>query len=192
MYLKELDLGHETKCTCGACEGTGICKGFAEYDDLGVICERCKGKGYYTLELNENLQLVQDEKTGAVYKVNGGLIVDSVSLFNGLQKRDDVNYVMYSTGNACSPEYLFEHGANKINVIRYKEFIQGKLPLPMEQYTCPKKISYIYGDSKFDNDCILLGSFSNCKKYGTQECWDKFYGEAKTVEEKQNVLKKIR
>lgn len=191
MYLKELDLGHETKCTCGACEGTGIYKGFAERDDLGVICNRCKGKGYYTLELNENLQLVQDEKTGVVYKVNGGLIVGSVSLFNGLQKRDDVNYVMYSTGNACSPKSLFEDGVSKINVIRYEEFIQGKLPLPMKQYYCPKKISDFYGDSKFDNDC-KLGNFSDCKKYGTQECWDKFYGEAKTVEEKQNVLKKIR
>ena len=54
MYLKELDLGHETKCTCWSCEGTGIYKGISEYDDLGVICRRCKGKGYYTLELNEN------------------------------------------------------------------------------------------------------------------------------------------
>ena len=191
MFLKELDLGHETKCTCGSCKGTGIYKGFAEHDDLGVLCYYCNGRGYYTLELNENMQLVQDEKTGTVYKVSDGLIVGSVSLFNELQKRDDVNYVMYSTGRDFSPKYLFEHGASEINVIRYEEFIQGKLPLPMMQYTCPRQISQSYGNAEFYNDCGF-GCFSDCKKFGTRECWNKFYGEAKTIEEKQNVLKKVR
>ena len=191
MFLKELNLGHETKCTCGSCKGTGIYKGFSEHDDLGVVCHYCNGKGYYILELNENKQLVKDEKTGTVYKVSDGLIVGSVSLFNELQKRDDVNYVMYSTGRIFSPEYLFEHGASEINVIRYEEFIQGKLPLPMMQYTCPRQISQSYGNAEFDNDCGF-GIFSDCKKFGTQECWNKFYGEAKTIEEKQNVLKKVR
>lgn len=118
MFLKELELGHETKCTCDSCKGTGIYKGPYEKDDLAVVCPDCNGRGYYTLELNENLQLVQDEKTGVTYKVNNGLIDGIVTLFNELQKRNDVNYVMYSTGNAFSPEYLFEHGATEINVIR--------------------------------------------------------------------------
>lgn len=191
MFLKELDLGHETKCTCESCKGTGIYKGSDEYDDLGVVCHCCNGKGYYTLELNESRQLVQDEKTGVVYEVSNGLIAGSVSLFDELQKRDDVNYVMYPTGIICSPEYLFEHGASEINVIRYEEFIQGKLPLPMMQYICPRRISQSYGNAEFDNDCGLVSSL-DCKKFGTEECWNKFYGEAKTIEEKQNVLKKVR
>ena len=191
MFLKELNLGHETKCTCAACDGTGIYKGFLEHDDLGVICNYCNGRGYYTLKLDDNMQLVQDEKNGIVYTVNEGIIDGCVTLFNGLQKRDDVNYVMYGTGRAFSPEYLFEHGASEINVIRYEEFIQGKLPLPMMQYTCPRQISQSYGNAEFDNDC-MIGLISDCKKFGTQECWKKFYGEAQTIEEKQSVLRKVR
>ena len=61
----------------------------------------------------------------------------------------------------------------------------------MMQYTCPRQISQSYGNAEFDNDCEF-GCFSDCKKFGTQECWKKFYGEAKTIEEKQNVLKKVR
>lgn len=191
MFLKELELGHEAKCICGSCEGTGIYKGFAERDDLGVVCYHCNGKGYYTLELDENIQLVQDEKTKTIYEVNRGLIVGTVCLFNELKKRDDVNYVMYSTGRVFSPEYLFEHGASEINVIRYEEFMQEKLPLPMMKYTCPRQISQNYGNGNFDNDCEI-GLFSECKKFGTQECWNKFYEGAKTIEEKQNVLKRVK
>lgn len=191
MFLKELNLGHEVKCTCGACKGTGIYKGVAERDDLGVICSYCNGKGYYTLELNQNMQLVQDEKTGIVYRVNEGIIDGHVALFDKLQKRDDVNYVMYGTGRFFSPEYLFEHGASEINVIRYSEFLEGKLPLPMMQYTCPRQLSQRYGNAEFNNDCGW-GSFSDCEKFGTQECWKKFYGDAETIAEKQNVLRKIR
>ena len=103
MYLKELDLGHEVKCTCGACDGTGIYKGGAERDDLGVICNCCNGPGYYVLKLKKNMQLVQDEKNGIVYKVTDGIINGRVTLFSKLQKRDDVNYVMYGTGRFFTP-----------------------------------------------------------------------------------------
>lgn len=192
MFLKELNLGHEAKCTCGACDGTGIYKGYAERDGLGVICNSCNGRGYYILKLDDNMQLVQDEKTGIVYEVNDGIINGYVTLFNGLQKRDDVNYVMYGTGRFFTPEYLFEHGASEINVIRYSEFLEGKLPLPMMQYTCPRQISQSYGNADFDNDCRGFGLFSDCKKFGTQECWEKFYGKAETIEERQNVLRKVR
>ena len=136
------------------------------------------------------MQLVQDEKTGIVYRVNEGIIDGHVALFNKLQKRDDVNYVMYGTGRFFSPEYLFEHGASEIDVIRYSEFLEGKLPLPMMQYTCPRQLSQSYGKAEFNNDCGW-GSFSDCKKFGTQECWKKFYGDAETIAEKQNVLRKI-
>lgn len=191
MYLKELNLGHTVKCTCYSCEGTGIYKGISEHDDLGVICSSCNGKGYYALKLGKNTHLVQDETTNVVYKVIDGIIVGFVTLFNGLQRRNDVNYVMYGTGRVFSPKYLFEHGASEINVIRYSEFLEGNLPLPMMQYTCPRQITQSYGREFFDNDCGL-GCFSDCKKFGTQECWEKFYGKAKTIAEKQNVLRKVK
>ena len=190
MYLKELDLGSIVKCTCMECEGTGIYKGICEKDDLGVICDSCNGRGYYILESSEKTKLVQDEETGIVYKVSNGIISEYVTLFNELKKRDDVNYVMYGTGRLFSPKYLFKHGASEINVIRYSEFLEGKMPLPMVKYSCPRQISQNYGHEIFDNDC-KIGYFSDCNKFGTKECWEKFYGEAKTTEEKQNVLKKI-
>lgn len=191
MYLRELELGKKTKCVCESCKGTGIFKGFAEKDDLGVICWNCNGKGYYTLKLNDRVQLVQDEKTGIVYEVKEGHIWCEVELFTKLQKRDDVNYVVYSTSRVFSPEYLFEHGASEINVITYKEFLKGEYPLPMMEYTCPRYLSQLYGHADFDNNCNI-GTFESCRKYGSKECWNKFYGDAKTVKEKQKVMKKIK
>ena len=191
MHLKKLDLGNKIKCTCGFCEGTGIYKGNAERDDLGVLCHDCNGKGYNNIKLEENMQLVKDKKTGTIYKVEDGIIVGKIKLFKKLQKRDDVNYVMYATGKCFSPKYLFEHGASEINVISYEDFLQGNFPLPITQYTCPRQISQYYGKGEFYNDCAN-GTFSECKKFKTQECWDKFYGEAKTIDQKRKVLKKVR
>lgn len=34
-----------TKAECGACEGTGLYKGFAEPRGTAVVCNRCQGKG---------------------------------------------------------------------------------------------------------------------------------------------------
>lgn len=192
MFLKELNLGHEAKCTCESCKGTGLNKGWSERDDLAIICYNCNGKGYFTLKLDESIQLVQDEKMGVIYEVNDGIVVGSVCLFDKLQKRDDVNYVVYGTGKTLSPKYLFEHGATKNNVISYEEFVEGKLPLPMMQMTCPKQISRWYGNGEFKNNCGIGGDASDCEKFETHGCWDKFYGEAKTVEEKQKVLRKLR
>ena len=191
MYLKELHLGHEAKCTCGSCKGTGVYKGFAEKEDLGVVCSSCNGTGFYTLKLDEQTQLVKDEGTGIVYVVEDGMIEGSVKLFDGLQVREDVKYVVYGTGRVFSPDYLFKHGATDVEVVRYSDFVNGKLPLPLENYTCPRFISQSYGNADFDNDC-RLGLMSDCDKYGTQECWDKFYGDAKTVEEKQDVLRHVK
>ena len=186
MHLKELDLGQDIKCTCESCKGTGIYKGFTEHNDLGVVCMRCNGNGYYILKLEENTKLCQDEKTGSVFTVNDGLIVGEVKLFDKLQTRNDVNYVIYSTGKILSPEYLFEQGASYDEIIRYEEFRQGKLPLRITQYICPGELSQNYGIPRFDNDCHIF-SYLKCEKYGTQECWDLFYGDAKTREEKQKA-----
>lgn len=197
MYLKKLKLGNEAKCICEACNGTGLYVGFTERNGLAVICNACNGKGYYTLELNESRQLVQDEKNGVVYKVNDGIITDRIRLFDKLQRRDDVKYVMYGTGRVLSPEYLFEHGANEINVISYNNFLKGEFPIPAMQYTCPAELAQSYEDSSFDDSicmkfCGFNSLFSDCKNYGSEECWNKFYGNAKTIKEKQKRLKNMK
>ena len=191
LDLEELALKRSIKCTCTNCNGTGIHVGTTKRNGLGIICYYCNGKGYNTLLLRNNIGLVKDEEQNIGYEVKNGIIIGTIKLFDKLQIRDDVKYVMYSAGKNFSPNYLFEHGASEINIITYKEFINGALPLPMMQYTCPAKISLQYGKGEFFNDCDI-GSFENCKKFGTQECWEKFYGKAKTIEEKQNVLKRVK
>ena len=134
------------------------------------------------------MHLFKDENSGIVYIVKDGIIYEWITLFDKLQRRDDIKYVMYGTGRFFSPKYLFEHGASEVEVIRYSDFLKGKLPLPMMEYTCPRLISQKYGKGNFDNDCLVY----NCGKFGTSECWEKFYGDAKTVEEKQKVMKRCR
>lgn len=190
MFLKNLNLGNEIKCTCELCDGTGIDVNRSGIDGIAVIC-RCNGRGYYTLKLNEGMQLVQDEQTGVIYKVNNGIIDGFVTLFNELKKRDDVNYVMYSTVEPIKYLLGMFGGVSEPWAIRYSEFLKGKLPLPLKGGNCPKNISEDYGKSEFViGRCLYTPSLA-CNKYYTLECWEEFYGEAKTNEEKQKVLKKL-
>ena len=191
MYLKELDFGKEVKCDCKDCSGTGVYKGWREQRDLGVVCNKCNGRGYYVLSLNEKVQLAKDEKTGIVYEVINDEICGTVKLFNGLKQRGDVKYVMYGTGFTFCPEYLFEHGANEINLISYKEFLNGELPLPMTKYVCPRYIEAYYENKNYSNDCPTCMSTTECEYWGKTKCWDEFYGDAETIEEKREVLKKL-
>ncbi len=193
MILEELKTGKKVRCVCESCEGTGIYKGVAEHDDLGVICHYCNGTGNYVLNVEDNMQLVRDNNNGVVYVVIDGIISHQVELFKELNRRTDVNYVMYGTGRFFSPTYLFEHGASEINVIRYEEFLNGVLPLPIKEYVCPRQLSQDYGDCSFDNDCFshCSGSFAKCDKYGKLECWNKFYDGAQTIDEKQAVMRMI-
>lgn len=198
MTLDELNIGKRVRCVCGSCKGTGIYKGMTEKDDLGVICYNCNGTGNYILNIEDNMQLVRDNQNGVVYVVEDGVITHSTELFEELKRREDVNYVMYATSRVFSPTWLFEHGASEINVIRYEEFLNGMLPLPMREYTCPGYMIQNYGNNKYNTEynCYDHGAygshpFSDCSLYGTMECWDKFYGDAKTIEEKQNVLRMI-
>ena len=110
MYLKELDLKDGVKCTCEVCNGTGVFKGYSEKDDIGVLCHYCNGKGYNTVYSkmdSHDIMLVEDEKTKIIYKVVDGIIEDSVTLFDKLQIRDDIKYVMYGIGKIVSTECLF-------------------------------------------------------------------------------------
>ena len=192
MILKELNLGKRVRCTCGSCEGTGIYKGFLEGEDLGVICSSCNGTGYYILNMKDNMQLVMDEERNIIYVVENGIVSYPVELFKELKRRDDVNYVMYGTGRNFSTSWLFKHYASEINVITYEEFLNGYLPLPMRQYTCPRQISQDYGDGSFKYECHKCHSlFSECPNYGKMDCWNAFYEDAKTIEEKQAVLRMV-
>lgn len=174
MNLKDLELGDTITCKCKECCGTGIYKGFAQKEDLAILCSHCSGRGFTVLELEIGQKLVQDEANGIVYLVENGVIISIIEVFDKIKERKDVNYVIYTNrATSLSPDYLFENGESEVNVIRYEEFLKGVLPLPMMKYTCPRWISQSFGKSKFDNDCGI-GTFTSCKKFGKSECWDKF------------------
>ena len=193
MVLKDVNLGHEVKCTCELCRGTGIYKGQNDQDGLAVVCVFCNGEGYYTLKLNKEVQLVKEEQTGVIYKVKGGMIDKPVELFHGRKKRDDVSYVMYGTDHLATMSAYLEKGATKDNIIKYQDFLDGMLPIPMSELVCPQQFMQYYGRESFFDDCPPeIGSFSECDKHGTEECWDRFYGNAATPDEIQAVLRKVK
>ena len=96
--------------------------------------------------------------------------------------KDDMNYF----GNH---KELFKYGVSKDQMVSYHKFLEGRLPLPMEKYTCPHSVTL--GEWSL-GDCISYIEYKKCSKFGTGECWKMFYGDAKTAGEKQDVLKKLK
>ena len=190
MSFKEIKLGKKVKCNCSNCKGTGIDKNWTEKEDIGAICGHCNGKGYEILELLKGDKILYDIDNNLFLLTNGGAILDIIEPFVGLQKRDDINYVMYPNTRVATHAALYRLGATEINLIPYKEFLKGKYPLPMMKYYCPGMLSQNFGNHSFDNNCPLC-DFVDCKKFGQKECWDLFYGEAETYIERQRVLKKM-
>ena len=119
-----------------------------------------------------------------------GKIKESLNLFKQLNKRKNVKYVLYEAGITSTPDRARNLGANDFNLVKYEDFMKGNIPLPMENYTCPMKISQNNGEGNFSENCDYWGAFSQCEFYGKKECWEKFYGNAKSPAEKQKILKK--
>ena len=83
MILEELKTGKKVRCVCESCEGTGIYKGVAEHDDLGVICHYCNGTGNYVLNVEDNMQLVRDNNNESVFsKTVTFYLRNQISCFN--------------------------------------------------------------------------------------------------------------
>ena len=193
IVLKELKINDRIKCHCNVCNGKGVVTYPYVNAHLGVICRLCNGSGFNYLDLGENETLVLDIATGSNYKLTNGIIDCIVYLFKGYIKDDEINYVMYH--NSISSSYseklkdikdYYAFGVSRDEIISYKKFLDGRLPLPMEKYNCPYQIT----SGSFDDDCN--SDFVHCLKYGTGECWDKFYGEARVAGEKQEVLRRIK
>ena len=186
--------GDSLKCTCESCNGTGIFKSSMEQGYLGIICNNCNGRGYYSLKKSKKIKICEDEKKKKyiLYEVMGKVNKKNIELFKKIKKRRNVKYVIYGTGLALSDEYIFQLGIEEPFIISYSDFLMGKVPLPIEKLTCPRQLCRDYKNDLFDNSCLQIGYYSDCKKFDTQECWEKFYGDAKSIDDKQAVLKRIR
>lgn len=86
MFLKDLNIVNEIKCTCNSCNGTGIYKN--KRRKLESLCDYCFGKGYIELKANEKIILIKDEENNVVYEIENGVIIGSLELFEKLRDRN--------------------------------------------------------------------------------------------------------
>ena len=71
MFLKDLNIVNEIKCTCNSCNGTGIYKN--KRRKLESLCDYCFGKGYIEHKANEKIRLIKDEDNKVVYEIENGV-----------------------------------------------------------------------------------------------------------------------
>ena len=197
IVLDRLNDDETVNCNCPHCGGTGIDEFI---NKIGVICLACNGTGYLQYS-NDNQQYVAiDNGTKTAYFINDNeksekphVISNRAHLFNGLVETSDFQYVLYDNAvnrfeviDNFSYNSFINLGLNKDEIISYRKFLMGRIPLPPKKYSCPKTLSI----NEFDNNCTIL--YEHCSKFGTGECWKIFYGNAKTAGERLEVLRKMK
>ena len=192
IVLEKVEYSKDFRYNCSLCNGTGLSHQL-KYRNDGSLCPKCEGKGFEYMKPYTNYYIFCDVRTNLFYEVTGKYIIGLVVPFTGLVERDDVAYVSYpnSAEHFASHPLLelkdyYKMGISRDEIITYRKFLSGRLPLPIEKYSCP----YTVFDEKMAYSC--LGNGETCSKYGTSECWRLFYGDAKTAGEKQAVIRRIR
>lgn len=191
MILGKFDLGKEIKLVCKDCNGTGLARNYIRNKDhLAGICDKCIGKGYVVYIDTENKTIRRHKNNDIIcyIKDNDKGKEEKVELFQKLNVLDNIDYVIFINSNIYSLEALRNYGANEINIIRYSEFLDGMIPLPCMTVYCPKEFSRIYGQGGFDEVC-RIPEVLDCGNAKKRNCWDVYYGNAKTIKERQAILK---
>jgi len=124
--------------------------------------------------------------------VINGVVSEKVTLFNELEKTENIKYVFYDIGYDFRDKW-YEENAHHPGILSYEEFLKGLLPMPLEQYTCPRIMYRVLSVKKnFTKECDwAYMNHRGCSKF-SPECWPTFYEGAVTQEEKQKVLQKLR
>ena len=187
--LNELDMKEDIKKVCPSCHGTGIYVGTMLQSELGVLCSECHGKGYSFIKINPQVKLI--EENGVVYEVVNNLKIGTINLFHELESVEGIKYVIYGHGGLFTLNFLLSNGITSPYVITYEEFLNGGIPLPIEEYTCPRQITQNPPKDRFDNNCGA-GCYSDCENFGKDTCWNKFYENNTSIEDKLNILKRIK
>ena len=135
---------------CKSCNGTGIYKGFAELEKVGVVCHTCEGTGchHVKIEYEDFEKKIQREGIKTVVEVNPGIgITSDINEFGGML------YVEWFNGRP------FELGMEN------------------RKYTCP---AWWYQSANYElkpdwAECIGCGSFSSCTFFNNKaDCWKRF------------------
>jgi hypothetical protein len=196
IFVNRLHVGEMFKCDCEYCLGTGILE--SDIKNIGIICDECNGSGYEYRVMRKKYYVAKNLDTGTLYYVIKGVIKHKANPFIALKETKGIDYVMYKNfalsyykDSLISAKDFFKIGITHDELISYHKFLNGRLPLPMKKYDCPYHIS----DDPIDDECAnnnWFNGYNHCSKFGTEECWDKFYGEARVAGEKQKVLRKYR
>jgi len=148
----------QIKQQCEICGGTGIYVGFAEKDGFGIVCHKCKGKGFYMYTYEPFLKRKIRKGIKRVLKTNPGI---------GLGINDKVKETDFGG-------------------ITYQEWLENKpfiLGTEMRKFVCPL---WWYQSANYKlkpkwDECIVCGSFSNCDNFKHKEkCWERFDNENKS------------
>lgn len=144
---------------CPSCKGIGLYAGMAEQNGFAVVCSTCDGTGKHHFKHTYNEFTGRKEKKGIkrVLEANPGFVV-------GIGKTEEGEILTLESFGGIS----------------YKEWAAG-LPFPkkseMRKCVCP---AWWYQSADYKqkpewDDCISVGSFSDCKFFTTKEkCWDRF------------------
>ena len=175
---------NDVKEVCLYCKGAGIIKFSSTIEDLGTICSCCRGKGYMKVDPTIIANICEQEPN--VYRLrNIYRRSRNVQVFTGKVIDYNIQYVAFANrGTLGSSRGCYEGDFELGKVITYKEYLEGKYPLPDESILCPKTLGNYPFDGLSDNNCYL-----ECTSNQKVKCWQEFYGD----DDKQEVLdKKIR
>ena len=145
---------------CRSCKGTGLYVGMGERDGAAVVCHTCDGTGCHHFKHEyKPFEKKANAPAGVlrVYEVNPGI---GIGHGNGYR--------------------LSDFGGMPL-----KDWQKGK-PFPEgsenRRFTCP---AWWYQTADYDkkpnwDECIRIGSFSNCPSFKNKEaCWKRFDDEQK-------------
>jgi len=153
---------------CESCGGTGVYVGFAEKDGAGMVCATCDGSGCHKIVVNYApfTKRKLTTKVKRVFARSCGYC-HAAETYTG----KDGKTIEYSKAGAT-----------------YKEWLDGKKPLPVKDLYCPymwtnqncqsadhlKYAWYKKHCSKHNNCCNKI---TDCSMYGSKhKCWET-YGE---------------
>ncbi len=190
MELKDTNFNNVVKVKCNVCEGSGLHKVECSRIDIGTVCTSCVGRGYHIIKLSNSLRVFQDQTNKNAYLVENDRIINYIDLFNQLVIRDDIKYVIFDVNRTILTNNVVEIDLTSENIVKYKDFINGSLPLPINSFTCPKQFCSLVNADTYFEECDYMWCFTSCPKYKTDECWKKYYKHATDVEQKQKIIRK--
>ena len=192
MEIVKLETGTTFKCNCSGCNGTGVYKGSNEKGQVAVVCFNCNGRGYEEVTVDQFHLYYKDVQTGVILKrIDDSFIPVE---FKRRIKRDDVKYVVYESYLTADEEYYFEHGYTYSQVLPYRLFLAGFLPMPIQNRNCPARLEQCYNHKHTYNNECKCDEYHNCPKFKDKDelkgCWKGFY---KTLNPKKrhDILKRM-